>query len=907
MDICAKVNQDQHPIALMHHTILALTVSRLMDNAERALVPYNPERRVVRYNPERALVPYNPERALIPYNQERGLVPLVRGDADQGAIVRPSFYDSFNQRFMFRGRSDVLSFICIFKGFMGCGIFAMPVAFMHGGAWWTLMHLLTFAGILYGCIYMLVNCAHTLESRYKIPVLSYSQLGMTALVHGPPFLSGFYQIPKLLINFFQFLASICLCGLYVMFITHNMCDVGDFLVPSDIVDFKMWRPFVLVVAVALVLPCILCYLNLYCLLGILAQLLALGLGFINYVFTELPEVAEVTTAFLPEKDMQFVFLMCSIIMYLIEGITIVMPVENSMNNPRHLIGCPSILLTGMVLVTVFKAVVGLTGYMRYKHQTLPFITSNMPKDRIIMPACIELCVHYREYGVLKWRLILNTTLVLFGLAAAGILTYGSIGSCAASTTSAAIAAITVMGGGDGGDGGVGDGAGAGRGAFRGFYGYSRVYIVGHIPPGSDERHIGLQQNGHTTFTETNNKRYLELVRKYSSIIQGQFFGHLHSDSFRIIYDDKGKPVSWMMISPSVTPRKMSIGSNNPAMRLYKFDTDSGQVLDYTQYYTDLSAANANVEPNWVPEYNLTHYYALTDISAISLHNFVDRFTSGDESWFLKYYRANTVRYHNDRCDAVCMLNHYCAITRIDYKEFRQCLEKEQNALRSKAIRSTLDRKSLYVFALVLLVMNMMRIHGILRWLAWNYTKVITNCQQRCQPLLFGMRRQKSNACITISDLHNVYMKPMTTIVKRMRLKVDWADILSSSSHMHCDTKTKDFLVDIKSYRVETIITMTEANKPTATSATNLVKVRTHTCNYCLQQKPEQRNDVTERLSSISSKARCSMAVMLDEVKSQISDQNSEGSLQKQGPFSNFNDLIKLKANKRKLGGEYVLA
>ncbi|XP_037901368.1 uncharacterized protein LOC119645303 [Glossina fuscipes] len=388
-----------------------------------------------------------------------------------------------------------------------------------------------------------------------------------------------------------------------------------------------------------------------------------------------------------------------------------------------------------------------------------------------------------------------------------------------------------------------------------------VYIVGHIPPGSDERHIGLQQNGHTTFTESNNKRYLELVRKYSSIIQGQFFGHLHSDSFRIIYDDKGKPVSWMMISPSVTPRKMSIGSNNPAMRLYKFDTDSGQVLDYTQYYTDLSAANTNVEPNWVPEYNLTHYYALTDISAISLHNFVDRFTSGDESWFLKYYRANTVRYHNDRCDAVCMLNHYCAITRIDYKEFRQCLEKEQNALRSKAIRSTLDRKSVYVLALMLFVMNMMRIHRILRWLAWNYTKVITTCQQRCQPLLFGMRRQKSNATITISEFHNAYMKPMTTMVKRMCLRVDWSDILSSSSHMHYDIKTKDFLADIKSYRVETIITITEADK-TTTNATNLVKVRTHTCNYCLQQKPEQSNDVTERFSSISIKPRYTMAVMV---------------------------------------------
>lgn len=68
----------------------------------------------------------------------------------------------------------------------------------------------------------------------------------------------------------------------------------------------------------------------------------------------------------------------------------------------------------------------------------------------------------------------------------------------------------------------------------------QVYIVGHVPPGSDERQHGTQMNGHTTFSEKNNLRYLQLVRKYSSIISGQFFGHLHSDSFRIIYNDHGK-------------------------------------------------------------------------------------------------------------------------------------------------------------------------------------------------------------------------------------------------------------------------------------------------------------------------------------------------------------------------------
>lgn len=69
---------------------------------------------------------------------------------------------------------------------------------------------------------------------------------------------------------------------------------------------------------------------------------------------------------------------------------------------------------------------------------------------------------------------------------------------------------------------------------------TQVYIVGHMPPGSDERQIGIIPNGHTTFSEKNNFRYLRLVRRYSSIIQGQFFGHLHSDSFRIVYNDIGK-------------------------------------------------------------------------------------------------------------------------------------------------------------------------------------------------------------------------------------------------------------------------------------------------------------------------------------------------------------------------------
>jgi sphingomyelin phosphodiesterase acid-like 3 len=81
-----------------------------------------------------------------------------------------------------------------------------------------------------------------------------------------------------------------------------------------------------------------------------------------------------------------------------------------------------------------------------------------------------------------------------------------------------------------------------------------------MPPGVDERQNGGISPYHEVFQERFNQRYLRLVRKYSDIIVGQFFGHLHSDSFRIIYSDTGKifrSYKWcfcvyFLLLPSVT-------------------------------------------------------------------------------------------------------------------------------------------------------------------------------------------------------------------------------------------------------------------------------------------------------------------------------------------------------------------
>nr|CAD7261992.1 unnamed protein product [Timema shepardi]CAD7570336.1 unnamed protein product [Timema californicum] len=49
------------------------------------------------------------------------------------------------------------------------------------------------------------------------------------------------------------------------------------------------------------------------------------------------------------------------------------------------------------------------------------------------------------------------------------------------------------------------------------------------------------------------------------------------------------------------------------------------VLDYVQYYLDLMAANQRDQAEWQPEYNLSSYYGLSEVSPASLNSLAESF------------------------------------------------------------------------------------------------------------------------------------------------------------------------------------------------------------------------------------------------------------------------------------------
>lgn len=92
----------------------------------------------------------------------------------------------------------------------------------------------------------------------------------------------------------------------------------------------------------------------------------------------------------------------------------------------------------------------------------------------------------------------------------------------------------------------------------------------------------------------------------------------------------------------------------------------------------------------------------------------------------RYYRANGVRHITEPCENVCALNHYCAITRVDYREFRQCLETAASALASSASPSSIMQLNRRDGAITSTLLNLTIFLSIYNALRCNQRKLLSD-------------------------------------------------------------------------------------------------------------------------------------------------------------------------------------
>ncbi|XP_052797334.1 sphingomyelin phosphodiesterase-like [Mya arenaria] len=167
----------------------------------------------------------------------------------------------------------------------------------------------------------------------------------------------------------------------------------------------------------------------------------------------------------------------------------------------------------------------------------------------------------------------------------------------------------------------------------------KVHVLGHIYPGC------------SCCLKPWSWNYYKIVNRYESTIVGQFFGHTHSMTYEVLYDEETllRPLGVIYMPGSIT----TYSNLNPGFRIYEIDGNyagsSWQVQDYTNYFLNLTDANLNGNPTWQKEYSAKETYGLTSLFPKDWNDLIYRMKT-DNTLFNKFCSHTAKSAPNTSCD-----------------------------------------------------------------------------------------------------------------------------------------------------------------------------------------------------------------------------------------------------------------
>ncbi|XP_059171988.1 sphingomyelin phosphodiesterase-like [Physella acuta] len=176
----------------------------------------------------------------------------------------------------------------------------------------------------------------------------------------------------------------------------------------------------------------------------------------------------------------------------------------------------------------------------------------------------------------------------------------------------------------------------------------KVHMLMHLPPGNSVCMKAWSWN------------YYRIVNRYENTIVNQFYGHNHTDWYEMFYDDVTfqRPLGVGFVAPSVTPYSY----NNPNYRIYTMDGtyngSSWAVLDYSNFYLNLTEANLYNTPTWRFEYSPKQAYNMTGLYAADWDQLLQRMEK-DDTLFQLFYTYNRNLYPETPCHGNCKADIFC--------------------------------------------------------------------------------------------------------------------------------------------------------------------------------------------------------------------------------------------------------
>ncbi|KAH1028691.1 proton-coupled amino acid transporter-like protein CG1139 isoform X2 [Dendroctonus ponderosae] len=286
------------------------------------------------------------------------------------------------------------AFLHIVKTSLGTGVLAIPRAFKSAGL---------LVG-LFGCILVGTICAHTIHilvrssqkicKKTRTPSLGFADTAEGCFKLGPTWLRRYSSAAKIFVEAGLFCVHFLADSVYLVFISISI----NKLVSAHYPEIESWGDYS--IKLILLVPLLICaqirelkHLVPFSFIANIMLLVSFSItGY--YMFSGITEVKLQDRSLATGLSGIPSFL--STVLFSMEGIGTIMPVENSMITPRFL-GCAGVLNAAMGVIIVVFTAIGFFGYYRFGEETAATITANLPSQEIpaeIAQAAITLAVFF---------------------------------------------------------------------------------------------------------------------------------------------------------------------------------------------------------------------------------------------------------------------------------------------------------------------------------------------------------------------------------------------------------------------------------------------------------------------------------------------------------------------------------
>uniref|UniRef100_A0A0K8UWL5 Proton-coupled amino acid transporter 1 n=1 Tax=Bactrocera latifrons TaxID=174628 RepID=A0A0K8UWL5_BACLA len=327
---------------------------------------------------------------------------LVKTSEDDGEY-NPAVY-----RDQAKGQSTSGALAHFLKSSLGSGILAMPMAFKSGGLLFSMIATLVVGFLCAHCVHILVKTSQSICKDIKVPALGFAETVEKAFENGPKRLRSWSKFAKIFVDASLMATYYAATCVYIVFIAKSFHDVINY-------DTGLEWGVRAYIALTLI-PCLL--IGQIRNLRWLVPFSAMANIFIMITFAIVLYYLFSEPLVFGDKDLiggiTKIPLFFSTVIFAMEGIGSVMPVENAMKRPQDFLGCPGVLNSSMIIVVVLYAVIGFLGYVRYGDAVQGSITLNLQEGdaladtaKLLMAVAIQFTYGLQFYvpNDILWKMI----------------------------------------------------------------------------------------------------------------------------------------------------------------------------------------------------------------------------------------------------------------------------------------------------------------------------------------------------------------------------------------------------------------------------------------------------------------------------------------------------------------------